>query len=322
MRSWLAALAGALFCGAASAGSFAVLGDMPYSVPEVETTRAIIADFGRDRDVAFAVHIGDIKGGGERCDDARLTARRDDFNASRVPFVLVPGDNEWTDCHRKSNGGYDPEERLSKVRELFAAGDQSLGQRRMPLIRQGSVQPQYATWRENVRWEFDNTLVIGMNLPGSNNNWKIPGERGGDNHEFTARLAANTAWLADGFRLAREKNLAGVIIAVQADPDFEEEQSRRQQGRPGYRDGYREFKAQLATEARAYGKPVLFVHGDTHTLRIDQPVKDADGKIVPNITRLETFGSPFLGWVKVSVDTTDPALFKIEPHRFNGMFQQ
>jgi hypothetical protein len=31
------------------------------------------------------------------------------------------------------------------------------------------------------------------------------------------------------------------------------------------------------------------------------------------ITRLETYGSPFVGWVKVTVDPARPDLFSFEP---------
>jgi hypothetical protein len=321
MRSTLCLLA-LVWSTLAGAGSFALIGDMPYSVPEIDTARAIIAEIGRDRSIAFIVHDGDIKSGGEPCTDALLTARRDDFNASRHPFVLVPGDNEWTDCHRRSNGGFDPEERLAKLRELFYAGEESLGQRRIPLTRQGAIQPDFAPYRENVRWEFESTLIVGMNLPGSNNNWKMPNDRGGDNREFEARLKANTAWLADAFKLAQEKNLKALMVIIQANPDFEGGEAEKAKSRPGYRDGYAEFRGQLAAGAKAFGKPVVIVHGDTHSLQINKPVKDETGALVPNITRLETYGSPFLGWVKVTVDPANPEIFKLDPRRFTGKFQE
>lgn len=64
------------------------------------------------------------------------------------------------------------------------------------------------------------------------------------------------------------------------------------------------------------------MHGDTHTYQLNKPLRDAGGEIVPNVTRIETFGAPFLGWVKVSIDPTSPEVYKVEPHRFNGTFQQ
>lgn len=299
-------------CPPAHAGHFALIGDMPYSDGEIEMMHTILQEISNDDSIAFVVHDGDIKSGSERCDDDRLKARRDDFDGSRHPFILIPGDNDWTDCHRASNGGFDPEERLSKLRELFAAGAESLGRRRIRLTRQGDLQPQFAAWRENVRWVFEEVLLVGLNIPGSNNNWK----NRGDNREFHARLAANTAWLEIAFAHARAARLRAVMLVIQANPDFEGDEARKSGTRPGFRDGYAEFKAQLAREARAFGGPVVLVHGDTHSYRIDQPLKDASGNTLSNVTRVETFGSPGLGWIKVSIDPQHPALFRFNARRF------
>ena len=46
-------------------------------------------------------------------------------------------------------------------------------------------------------------------------------------------------------------------------------------------------------------------NGDTHIYRVDNPLG--------GITRLETYGSPFVGWVKVDVDSTRPNPFTFEP---------
>ncbi len=62
------------------------------------------------------------------------------------------------------------------------------------------------------------------------------------------------------------------------------------------------------------GRPVLFVHGDTHYYRVDHPLTDsASGKTIDNFMRLETFGSPHTNWVKVSVGASDTRLFSIRP---------
>jgi hypothetical protein len=65
--------------------------------------------------------------------------------------------------------------------------------------------------------------------------------------------------------------------------------------------------------ARRLGKPVLFIHGDTHLYRADAPFLDASGQPLANPRRLETYGSPFVGWVKVSVDPARPEIFGFEP---------
>jgi hypothetical protein len=58
---------------------------------------------------------------------------------------------------------------------------------------------------------------------------------------------------------------------------------------------------------------VLFVHGDTHMYTVDRPFRDARGERVENLVRLETFGSPNVGWVRVSVDPDDSRHFGFEP---------
>ena len=296
----------------AQAGSFALIGDMPYSEHEVGMMRTILEEIGADDDIAFVIHDGDIKSGSETCDDARFAARKADFDLSRHPFILIPGDNDWTDCDRANNGAYDPLERLARLRELFFSGDESLGRRRIALTRQGTLQPRFAAYRENVRWEYEGVLFVGLNIPGSNNNWR----RRGDNREFGARLAANTAWLAAAFARAREANLRAVMVVLQANPDFEGDEARKLSIRPGYRDGYAEFRAQFEREARAFGKPVAIVHGDTHAYRIDHPVRDETGKVLANVTRVETFGSPGLGWIKVDMEARDPAVFRFSARRY------
>lgn len=312
LRRPLAALLAALAWDAAAAAAIALMGDTPYGEYEVAALRAMLEEVGTDADIAFVAHVGDIKAGGEPCDDALLLARRADFDLSVRPFILVPGDNEWTDCHRDSNGRYDPRERLARLRELFFADAASLGRNRLRLTRQGEVQPRFAAWRENARWEHAGVLFVALNIPGSNNNWRA---RGG-NAEFFGRLAANTAWLGAAFERAREAGAIALMVIIHGNPDFEGIEARRRAGRPGQRDGYAEFRAQLAREARAFGKPVAIVHGDTHRMRVDQPLRDAYGEPVDNVTRLETFGSPALGWIKVTIDPALPAVFRFQPRRF------
>ncbi len=64
------------------------------------------------QDLAFVVHVGDIgtSGRNQGCSDAWIAARKRQFEALRHPFVLLPGDNEWTDCHVT---GFDPPKRMT-----------------------------------------------------------------------------------------------------------------------------------------------------------------------------------------------------------------
>jgi hypothetical protein len=68
-------------------------------------------------------------------------------------------------------------------------------------------------------------------------------------------------------------------------------------------DGFDNLLAAFVTEARAFAKPVVILHGDLHVQRTDTRLVDlATGQPVPNVTRVETFGSPKVGWVEITFD--------------------
>ena len=72
-------------------------------------------------------------GSNKPCDDATFAARLKTFGRSVHPFIFTPGDNDWTDCGKASMGGFDPLERLAKVRALFfPAPGRTLGKRPLP----------------------------------------------------------------------------------------------------------------------------------------------------------------------------------------------
>lgn len=299
----LAVLSSAL---AAQPVSFGLFGDTPYSAYEREQLPRLLEAMGGES-LAFVVHDGDIKNGSSVCSDEVFADILGVFKSSTVPLVYVPGDNEWTDCHRANNGAYDPLERLAKLRELFFAGDSSLGRMTIALERQ-SRDPAFERYRENVRWQAGGALFVGLNLPGSDNNYRGTGRSGGPVPEFIERSAANRAWLAQAFALARARKLAGLLIVIQANPEFEAASA----GHP--KAGYRDFIDQLREETQAFAGQVVLVHGDSHHEQINQPLLDAAGKeLVKNFTRVETYGYPFMGWIKGTVDAADPKVFRFSP---------
>ena len=122
MRMMAFAVALALSAGPAAAQdrsfTFVTLGDMPYDVPEdYERFERLIGAINA-LDPVFSIHVGDTKSGRDDCGDARLQETLDRFMLFERPLVYTPGDNEWTDCHRARAGGYDPLERLARVREM------------------------------------------------------------------------------------------------------------------------------------------------------------------------------------------------------------
>jgi hypothetical protein len=253
-----------------------------------------------DAHVDFIVHAGDFKHGGDVCSDALFEDRRQLFDASPRPFVFVPGDNEWSDCSRVSAGGFDPRERLAKLRDLFFAGDESLGRRRIALERQPG------DYREHQRWRLGPVLFVSLNVPGGNNNYRLNGEPG---DEARARMPQALAWLREGFALARREALPGIVVVMQANPGLGWFASGLAFG------GYRELLETLRDETLRFPGQVVLVHGDTHWQRVDRPLRDpASGRRLENFTRVETFGYPFMGWVKGFIDTEAPELFRFEVH--------
>ena len=83
-------------------------------------------------------------------------------------------------------------------------------------------------------------------------------------------------------------------------------------------DGFDRLLVALAEEAKAYGKPVLLLHGDSHRFVHDQPLVDAAGQHVANVTRIETFGSPDVGWVEVVLTPTGATPLRVEPRLVQG----
>jgi hypothetical protein len=164
-----------------------------------------------------------------------------------------------------------------------------------------------------VRWQAGGVLFVGLNLPGSDNNYHGTTRHAGPVPEYLARSAANRVWLQQAFALARAKKMAGMMVVIQANPEFEA--ASAQHPKPAYLD----FLNQLRDETLAFAGQVVLVHGDSHSQKIDQPLLDADAKnLVKNFTRVETFGYPFMGWIKATVDASDPKVFKFSPRRWNG----
>ena len=277
--------------------SFALIGDTPYSEAEAAQLDAMIDQMNRE-ELAFVIHVGDITSGRGPCADEWLEARKRQFERSRHPFVIVPGDNDWVDCHR---AGFDPIERLRKFRELFESGDSSLGARKIALERQSG---RYAEYREHLRWIAGNVLFLGLNVQGSNNNL---GRTPAMDTEHRARMAAVLAWMHDSLQLARERNLAGMVIFAQADPHFERTTRGKRDGFSGFRDALRDL-------ALNFGKPVLFVNGDTHLYKLDKPLADPQtGLPIANFTRVVVFGSPQTRWIRAGIDVSTPQLFELSP---------
>jgi hypothetical protein len=325
--SWQAAEAGQPQQASVGAGPYEIglFGDMPYG----DTGRAqypnVLADMNRHK-LAFSAFDGDIKNGSEPCyadvDGSAQAAGKPDvykyalqhFNQLDAPVVVVPGDNEWTDCDRPSTAGptFDAVERLAYERQLFYPTDQSLGRQTLTLTRQSAAFP------ENVRWSYGQVTYVGLNVPGSDNDF-IPngdtkdGPQAEANAEYAARNAANLRWIHESFAAAEAGKSKAVMLVLQADM-FGDSPDNPAGTTADPTDHFADTKAALAREAAAYGKPVVIVNGDSHFLTVDKPLTDDAGNVIMNVTRVMTFGSALNHWVSATVDPGDPQVFTFHQH--------
>lgn len=302
--------------------SFGLWGDMPYArngdVPKMPALLESLDGSG----VLFNVFLGDIKDGASRCDEEHYTSAIARFNGLASPTVYIPGDNEWTDCHRLNNGGYNGIERLEYIRRTMINTAESFGQRKMILDHQGRLGGKFA---ENVRWAYGDVTFVGLNVPGSNNNKVNSPEECTNlsartladcevgNAEYQERDAANIAWLRDSFRVAQERGNVGVVVVIQADPVFDRPETPLVDERSApSNDGYNAFIETLATETQAFPGQVLLVHGDSHYFTVDKPLFNVNNPI-RNFTRLQLFGSPSIHWVRIDVNPRSASVFSITP---------
>jgi hypothetical protein len=305
----------------------ALIGDVPYNARHEKEFAHVMKQINA-ADLAFVVHNGDFwwdgaawtekEGGLPPCSDETFQDRLGLAQSSRHPFIFVAGDNEWADCHRAKPRTYDPLERLTKLRQMFFPGDQSLGRRTMRLTRQ-SEDTRYAKFRENVRWTYGDVLFVTLHVIGSNNNLGRTPEM---DAEYAERTAANLAWMRQAFDLAMRSGSKAIMIVAQGNPRFENSwpasvQQRYMLAGLGFKSpetrratGFDEFLAALEKETVGFGKPVVYVHGDTHIFRVDKPLFGSTSRrSIENFTRVETIGYPDTHWVRAIVDPRDPNVF-------------
>lgn len=316
-------------------------GDLAYSDTQATVgVPNLIADMNAQR-LAFTVHDGDLKAGNSiagsvtptGCENALYTQWLGFFNSLRAPAMFTPGDNDWTDCDRPSNGGFTSLERLDHERQVFFSTPYSLGLRAM---RQ-EVQTEalclgvsgLVPCAENRRWTVGGVTYATLNIQGSCNNLC---DTAPDPDEYAARNAANIKWLNETFEKAKAYNSAAVMLITQADVGWDQSDPTRAPLRnpktlaqtDGQPDGFKDFLVALRRNVIDFKKPVAYMHGDSHYFRVDKPLQDEQGRRLENFTRVETFGDNAgnglndVQWVKVYVDPRSREVFSYQPQIVPG----
>ncbi len=326
-------------------------GDLPYSAAQAEVgVPNLIADMNSQK-LAFTVHDGDLKAGNGptanppsvTCADALYDQALGYLNALDQPAAFTPGDNDWTDCDRPANGGFNSLERLDKERQVFFSTPYTAGKKQLKQQVQsdptclayvsgpaaGPTVTKPAPCVENRRWTYEGVTYVTANVQGSCNNLC---DTAPNAEEFAARNAANIAWLQESFAQAKAKGSVAVMIIAQADPGFDGSDATRAPLRnartlaetDGAPDGYQAYLVALRNETIAFGKPVAYVHGDSHYFRVDKPLLDAAGRRLENFTRVETFGDNAatglndVHWVKALVDPESRDVFAFQAQTVPG----
>jgi hypothetical protein len=305
-----------------------LFGDMPYNAQGKADYPYLLQDVNNSR-VSFSIFDGDLKAGGDGpCSDSLYATALAGFNSLQRPLIWVPGDNDWTDCWGRYGPGqlpyFDPIERLNHERAVFDSTSQSLGRHTLTLARESSEGGQYAIYSENVRWVYGPVVYLGLDVQGSNDNYpyhdtdaenptapvRSDTEIQRQRDEEIARKAADLHWLDEGFQYAKAIHAKGVLIDWQADPNFNNEQHLA--NTHDY-DAFADYINALRTETLAFPGQVVLVHGDSHYFKLDKPLTLASGKVLPNFTRVETFGAASTHWVQATIDPSDRNLFTFEP---------
>ncbi|MGH9023569.1 MAG: hypothetical protein ACRDV9_10795 [Acidimicrobiia bacterium] len=252
-----------------------LVGDTGYSA-EQKNDFLDVRDHMAGHPLSSVVHNGDIWEAGTACTEENFEEQRALFDGFAHPFIYTPGDNEWLDCPEGASRRH-----LSTIRRIFFGTDESLGRSRLLVARQG---PNFV---ENARWSHQGIVFTTLSVPG-------PDGGGGD---FRKRNPANLAWLHQAFDIAQANGAPGVMVIWQDNP-FE----------PNRRS---DLLDALEQRARAFGRPVALVHGDTHHFQIDHPFEG-----LPTFTRVETFaGGDSDRWVRALIDPTSTDVFTFEKMR-------
>jgi len=157
-----------------------------------------------------------------------------------------------------------------------------------------TVDRQSAAYPEDAMWQDGPVTFVTLHNVGPDNN-------AGDTAEFQPRMDANLAWMHAAFEAAKARGSVGVVILSHANPGFPDASSR------ATKTGFHSYLEHLVAEVQAWGKPVVYVHGDPHTFIVDHPA--VLGTTLPDFTRVEVYGPSAGHWIRIDVDPASPAVF-------------
>lgn len=278
----------------ASPFSFGVIAKQLKATNGEATVRNAIAESDADN-LAFVV-VNGVKAVDEPCTDTVYKNHRALLDSAKNGLIVSITASDWAQCVNAKNRSI-ATERISRLRDLFFADEFSLGDSKIPLIRQ-STMPQFRMYAENMRWRINDVMFATINLPSNNNNYL---NAAGRNSEFEDRQIANTDWLKRLFLTAKIGKLDGIVLFCDGNPFVPAEHSSFFSS-DNKRAGYATIRRQIMTFAAKFPGRILIVHSDRDAHQISAP------RNIEWYGNIGTFRAD-TPWRKISVDSALPQLF-------------
>jgi hypothetical protein len=235
--------------------SFALIGDTPYTTLDELSGAKVIQE--ASTGASFTIHVGDIKNGVAPCTDELLTRRIKFLDASPIPLIYLPGDNEWIDCRFSEEAPFDPINRLQFVRKLAFSNSKSLG------VKKIDTQFQ-AEFPEHRQWNHGGVQFVSLNVAGSYNGVGILPQASID-----ARMQAVRTWLELSVSQAIQNKQRGLVVALHANIGINRNGFYNLSGKRATAFG--DFRQFLLDQFKRWDKPCLLLHGDSHVFANDKP---------------------------------------------------
>ena len=213
--------------GADEATVFTVIGDVPYNAEQKEGLINFIDNHNSKSRSEFVVHVGDIKPGGDACDEGIYQEVSEILGDFETPTFIVLGDNEYNDCD-------DPEDALSLWNTYFLDFHDNWDFPHTVIHQE--KRPENFAWVENA------VLFLGLNLVGSSVH---------DQVEWDKRLTDNAEWVEEQFELYKNSIETAVLFGHANITDVGPEKFQR-------------FTDRFRAAGKVLNKPILYMQGDGH----------------------------------------------------------
>lgn len=269
--------------------SFGVLSHVIRNATDEATLREGV-EASDAENLAFVV-VNGIKGSSEPCTDKLYHRRKAMLDEAKNGLVVSLAASDWAEC-KQANGKSAAVSKLSLMRELLYGDEFSMGDSKIPVLRQSTIA-KFRDFAENARWEIADTMFATINLPRNNNHYVVDAGR---NSEFEDRLVANREWLTRVFIYATRRKMDGIVLFCDGNPLSVPRAGTVQ------RDGYSETRKQIKALAAKFPGKVLIVHSQSGS---ETPASKIHWQ--GNLGHLDA-GS---GWTKLTIHQSGPEIFSV-----------